>query len=210
MDTKRERDHNAAYVKAHFRIRCAYNGMQGWPSKESELALKEETTAMFEEAGWSVEKGNSSGCADTVYREKESLYLHPQDFSGVIRKDTIPEIILLLRDRQSFVYETVDLYEDFYDISDNEYLSRIEAQKQDITDLLLQLCMTKRRNLYIPADSVLTALEKRFRLHRVGERYGDLILSNYLSELVQSFIEAGKLAQADTKRGVGLRTVKEK
>ena len=101
MDTKRERDHNAAYVKAHFRIRCAYNGMQGWPSKESELALKEETTAMFEEAGWSVEKGNSSGCADTVYREKESLYLHPQDFSGVIRKDTIPEIILLLRDRQS-------------------------------------------------------------------------------------------------------------
>ena len=117
---------------------------------------------------------------------------------------------MLLRDRQSFVYETVDLYEDFYDISDNEYLSRIEAQKQDITDLLLQLCMTKRRNLYIPADSVLTALEKRFRLHRVGERYGDLILSNYLSELVQSFIEEGKLAQADTKRGVGLRTVKEK
>lgn len=210
MDTKKERDHSAEYVDAHFRITCAYNGMQGWLSEESKLAFRDETTAMFEEVGWTIKKGEWHGSADTVHRRKESLYLHPQDFSGVIRKDTIPEIIILLRDRKTFSYKTVDLYNDFYDISDDDYLNRLIARKQEITDTLLELTTTKRRNLFVPASRVISALEGRFRLHRVGEKYGDLVLSNFLLEQVQVLLEEGKLVKAKIKSGEGLRAVKEK
>ncbi len=209
MDTNRERDHSAEYVQAHFRILCAYDGRYGWPSNDSRLAFRDETAALFEEAGWTCKKSSMSGSADTVHREKESLYLHPQDFSGVIRKDTVPEIIALLRDRKTFRYVTVDLYDDYYDISDDEYLSRIEARRQEITDEILGLCTTKRRNLYVSADRVFSALEAKFRMHRVGEKFGDLILSNYLTELIKSLTEDGRLVQAKIRSGEGLRAEKK-
>ena len=209
MDNKRARSHEAEYVEAHFRISCDYNGIQGWTSEESMHAFKQEAASMFEDAGWSIEKGRSSGISDAVHREKESLYLHPQDFSGVIRKDSIPELIMLLRGGKSFVYEGVDLYDDFFIISDCEYLSMLKARGKDIEEEILLLCTTRRRNLFVPSSSVFEKLEKKFRLHRVGEKYGDPILTEYILELIQRLVMESKLVQANIRSGIGLRTAKK-
>ncbi|WP_322204476.1 hypothetical protein [Acutalibacter intestini] len=73
----------------------------------------------------------------------------------------------------------------------------------------LSLYKTKRSNLYITAD-VLSRMERKYRIHRVGEKREDPILCGVLRNIFSTLVYRGDLIEGHTKNGVGYRTATEK
>jgi len=93
-----------AYRKVYFRIRTdCYSS--GWTSDADRTAFKEESRRLFQELGWEFHAGRS-GIADTVTKDQQDLYLHPDSFSGVMEESGIREVILFL-DEINCVSETL-------------------------------------------------------------------------------------------------------
>lgn len=89
------------YREVYFRIRSAYQYDSGWPDKGAERAFREESRRLFQSAGWELHPAREdSGSSDTVTKGQQDLYLHPMNFSGVIRIDEIPQLQALLRGRR--------------------------------------------------------------------------------------------------------------
>ena len=87
------------YRKVYFRIRSAYQYDSGWPDKGAERAFREESRRLFQSAGWELHPAREdSGSSDTVTKGQQDLYLHPMNFSGVIRIDEIPQLQALLEE----------------------------------------------------------------------------------------------------------------
>ena len=66
---------------------------------------------------------------------------------------------------------------------------------------------TKRKNLYVtgPAER---SIVKQFSVHRLCDKDGKNNLANrYVGELVEQLIRDGRLVTAETKNGLGIRTV---
>ena len=76
-----------AYRKVYFRIRTdCYNS--GWSSDAGRAAFEEESRQLFQALGWTAALGCNGGC-DTVTKDRQDLYLHPDSFSGVIDEANI-------------------------------------------------------------------------------------------------------------------------
>ena len=76
-----------AYRKVYFCIHIdCYNS--GWSSDAGRAAFKEERRRLFQALGWTAARGCNGGC-DTVTKDRQDLYLHPDSFSGVIDEANI-------------------------------------------------------------------------------------------------------------------------
>ena len=123
----------APYQSTYFRIRSRYQFDSGWPDEGAERAFREESRALFQSAGWELHPARAdSGSSDTVTKGQQELYLHPMNFSGVIRSDEIPRLQALLAGAQTFQCQGVDCYERYWDLTDAANLERLEAQLEDI------------------------------------------------------------------------------
>ena len=195
------------YREVYFRIRSSYQYDSGWPDEKDAQSFRAETRALFQKAGWELHPGRErSGVCDTVTKGQQNLYLHPMNFSGVIRTDEIPRLQALLAGAQTFQCEGVDCYERYWELTDEEYMARLEARREEIIEAILERYQTKRKNLYVtgPAER---SIVKQFSVHRLCDKDGKNNLANrYVGELVEQLIQEGQLVTAETRNGRGIRT----
>lgn len=195
-----------AYKQVYFRIRSAYDSRMGYLSDEDRKQFRQESSSLFQEAGWTLCPSQGSGVCDTVIKGEQELYLHPMNFSGVIEETEVPVIEALLTQATTFRCYHTDLYATYLEMNDDAYRTYLESQRDEIIMTILNRYKTKRRNLYITASVALDVAQK-FSVHRICDKNGTRdIAKAFVLELVEQLLKVGQLVAAKTKNGVGMRT----
>ena len=194
------------YRKVYFRIQThAYGYGSGWSSEADETAFDNECRSLFQQLGWTLHPGSNGGC-DTVTKDRQDLYLHPFNFSGVMDEASIQPLQEQLSKGKTFRCYAVDCYEEYADLSDEEYRAALEAKREEITAFILEQCRTKRTNLYITAPVALHFAE-HFEICRLCDReQHNAVGKRFMSELIDQLLKEGRLVSAETTHGAGIRT----
>ena len=197
-----------SYRMVYFRIRTE-GYASGWSSEAAETAFREESRRLFQGSGWTVQAGGN-GSSDTVTRDRQDLYLHPDSFSGVMEESGIEPLREQLAEAGTFRCYAVDRYEEYMDMSDEEYRAALEAKRDEITAFVLEQCRTKRTNLYI-TDPVALHIAEHFEIPRLCDRdRHNGVGIQFMSELVERLLQQGRLRSAETTHGRGIRTATAK
>jgi hypothetical protein len=207
------------YKKVYFRIRTSsyYNRSTygvGFENQESANIFDKAATEIFLNEGWKIkEKKYTCGCT-TVIKDKQELYLHPQSFSGVVKEENIKGIEELLNNSTLFKFERIDIYEDIFDITDEEYINILESKRNDIENDILEAYKTKRSNLYITGSSPVSKILDKYRVKRLSSHVGvysnDNIDWKFIEGIFDDLVKNHQIITANTKYGLGYRTAKEK
>jgi len=199
-----------AYRKVYFRIQIysynyGYGHDAGWSSEADAAAFQEESRRLFQELGWTLHAGGDGTC-DTVTKDRQDLYLHPTSFSGVMDEANIQPLQEELSKTQTFRCYAVDCYEEYMDMSDEEYRAALKARRGEITAFILERCRTKRTNRYI-VGPVALSVAKKFEIRRLCDRDRDNAVGNrFMSEVIDQLLQEGRLVTAETDHGEGIRT----
>ena len=195
-----------SYRKVYFRIQThTYGYGSGWASEADETAFGNECRSLFQQLGWTLHPG-SNGVCDTVTKDRQDLYLHPFNFSGVMDEANIQPLQEQLSKGKTFQCYAVDCYEEYADLSDEEYRAVLEAKCEEITAFILEQCRTKRTNLYI-TDPVALHFAEHFAIRRLCDRDQHNAVGNrFMSELIDQLLQEGRLVSAETAHGAGIRT----
>lgn len=197
-----------AYRKVYFRIRTE-GYTSHWSTDADKAAFKEESRQLFQKLGWTLDPGENGVC-DTVTKDRQDLYLHPTSFSGVIDVTNIQSLQEQLSKASSFSCYAFDCYEEYRDLSDEEYRAELEAKRGEITDHILAQCQTKRSDLYITAPIAIHVAE-RFEICRLCDKdRHNKIGDRSVSELMDQLLQKGWLVTAKTAHGDGIRTATAK
>lgn len=197
------------YRQVYFRIKSAYEAYGGWADDHAAEQFRDETRSLFQESGWTLHPGGNGVC-DTVTKGKQELYLHPMNFSGVIQEESIPELEALMCGTHSFRCYATDRYEEYLDMSNDEYLELLESKREEIVSRLLEVCKTKRRNLF-KTGSVAGSVADHFSVHRLCDKQNMNGLGNrFVNEVMEQLIAEGRLITAHTRQGEGVRTATAK
>lgn len=200
------------YRKVYFRIRSKYAYGSGWAGDaEADNAFREESRRLFQEGGWTIQPGRADrGECDIAVKGQQDLYLHPMNFSGVVSEDEIPEIEAMLERASTFRCDGTDRYEEYLDLSDEEYWALLESRKDEIVAAILERYKTKRKNMYKVGEAAM-GIANQFTVHRLYDKEGDHNKANlYVGQLMEELIADGRLLTARTKHGTGIRTATEK
>lgn len=143
---------------------------------------------------------------DTVTKDQQDFYLYPFNFSGVMDEANIQPLQEQLSKGRTFQCCAVDCYEEYADLSDEEYRAALEAKREEITAFILEQCRTKRANLYI-TDPVALHFAEHFAIRRLCDRDQHNTVGNrFMSELIDRLLQEGRLVSAETTHGAGIRT----
>ena len=160
------------YVSVHFRIECpAFECMYGhFKDDKGRDAFDEEKGKVFQSIGWNIDRFDDGGYCMETSKGKASLYLHPQDFSGIVLKREVKEIAEALENNATFTIRWVDIYETVYDITDEEYAEYLAKKTKETWTLLFENCKTNRRNQYRYHCEVTRKIAQQIQLPRIGCR----------------------------------------
>jgi hypothetical protein len=192
-----------SYYKAKYGV--------GFEDQNASEVFDKAATNIFLNTGWQIKKEKYNGGCTGVIKDKQELYLHPQSFSGVVKGENIPEIEALLSNSEMFKFERTDIYEDLFDMTDEEYINMLKEKTKEIRNDILKTFKTKKSNLYItdtwtPLQNVL----KNYRVKRISKIYGmssSDIDYLFMVELFENLINEGKIKTAQCQSGTGYRTV---
>ena len=197
-----------AYRMVYLRIQCSGYDLSS-PGRIDLREFKDESRQMFQELGWTLHKGRNGIC-DTVTKDLQDLYLHPLSFSGVLDESNIPVLREQLSGAKTFRCYAVDCYEEYVDMSDEEYQSLLESKREEITGFTLEQYQTKRRNLYI-VDHLTDRIAKHFEICRLCDKGRENKAGKqFVSELITQLLLEGRLVSAETTSGVGIRAATAK
>ena len=196
-----------AYRKVYIRIASSYRYDTGWPDEGAEDAFLAESRRLFQGAGWELHPGRpGSGTCDTVTKGLQELYLHPMEFSGVIREEEIPAVREVLSPAECFHCQGVDCYEKYMELSDEVYLTLLGSRQAEIEAEILKHYQTRRQNLYLTGPSV-ENIARLFSVRRVNDRDGKHdFAGQFIENLIQQMLRDGRLVAAETRHGIGIRT----
>ena len=208
------------YKKVYFRTDSPLyrtNAGIGFENQDSRNSFYSEVMKTFLNNGWQVkdEKYKISSSYPTVIKEKQELYLHPDHFSGVVIEENITEIEQLVKNIDGLKYRWTDIYEDVFDITDEEYMNMLKSKRKYIEQDILEAFKTKRRNLYVTSsrDCINRVLNK-YRIKRLTCHIGVISSNNldvqYFSEIFEELVNKGEIVTANTKNGTGYRTRTDK
>lgn len=131
-----DKDYGNEYVNVYFRMETkGYEYPSFSFTEEDRKDFDLELEAVFTSLGWKCEEGAYGGSCATWYKEKQHLYLHPQNFSGEVLKNEVKQIAEALEKHNTFYLRWVDLYETVYDMTDQEYEEILSAKDEDIKNL---------------------------------------------------------------------------
>lgn len=204
------------FKQVYFRIHTPsyYNNKYGigFGTPEESQNFHNNIKELFINNGWNIKKENFNGGCATVIKDKQELYLHPQSISGVVTIENITYIEQLLSTSTLFTFRNTDIYEDVFDITDEEYIDMLQSKRKEIEYEILKVYRTKRSNLYITTtwDTLQSVLEK-FRIKRISHYIGVYSLSNvdfqYISEIFENLVNSKRIITAQCQSGTGYRTV---
>ena len=194
------------YQKTYFDIDSDYRWGIGYSSDEARAAFQEESSELFEKLGWSIKPGEPGrGICDTALKGKQELYLHPMQFSGVIRNDEISEIEGALHTAKTFRLRETRCFDRYEDMSDEAYAAYLDEHRGEMVQAILSAYTTKRRNLFVAGD-ISERIGKPFQVLRLAskEERGDLAYDR-VKALTEELIRDGRLITAQTRHGRGIR-----
>lgn len=193
-----------AYRMVYLRIQC--NGYDPRSSGSDDLtAFRNESRQLFQELGWTLHEGGN-GISDTVTKGCQDLYLHPQSFSGMLDEANIPALQEQLSGAETFRCYAADCYEEYVDMSDEEYQAILESKREEIAAFTLEQYRTKRRKLYI-VDCAADHIAEHFEIRRLCDKdRQNSVGKRFVSELIAQLLQEGRLVAAETSAGTGIRT----
>lgn len=192
------------YRMTYLRIQC-YGLDPLSPDNACLTAFKAESRRLFQDLGWTVHEGKD-GVSDTVTKGVQDLYLHPNNFSGVLNEADIPMLQEQLSGARTFRCYAVDCYEEYVDMSDEEYRAVLGSKRDEIIAFILKQCQTKRANLYI-IDPVTDHIAEHFAICRICDKdRRNRVGRRFVSELMDQLLQEGRLVAAETTYGAGIRT----
>lgn len=203
------------YKKVYFRINTpsyykAKYGV-GFENQEASTLFKTIAENIFLNDGWEIkEKKYTIGCT-TLIKDKQELYLHPQSFSGVVREDNILYIENLLSNNNMFRFERTDIYDEVFDMSDEDYINKLKEHQEEIEREILDKFKTKRRNLYVSSTwTPLNTILSKYKIKRLTQYMGaitsDDIDIKWIDKVFEKLISEKKIVTAKVRNGTGYRT----
>ena len=189
-------DYGNEYVRVYFRIDTpTFDGFSGffksnedrdnWDNEADNLI---KSLGILQDSGFKVENS----------KEKQAyLYAHPQNISGVIRKNDVKRVAEAINNMEFSSIRWVDLYETVYVISDEEYEEQLNGKREAIRKELFTVAATARTTKYYRAFDVARSLAGKFRLNRLGlndgKNYGGGQTIDYILNVANEMIEEGYL-----------------
>jgi hypothetical protein len=163
-------DYGNEYVNIYFRINAPkyYKGNSLSFTKEENEYFYNEVKSVLSPLGWSMKTNSEQWSCGYITKGKQTLYLHPQNFSGEVLKNEVKAIAETLETQETFNLRWVDLYETIYDITNEEYEEFLITKNNEIRKLLFEKCKTKRVNQYRYAYDVCRSVADAIKLRRVG------------------------------------------
>lgn len=198
-------DYGNEYVKVYFRLDTPSYASLSFETQEAREAWHNETSAVLkalgirEDCGYDVERSP----------EKEAyLYLHPQNISGVVRKNDVRKIAEAFSTMKLSTLRWVDLYETVYVMPDSEYTAYLDTRKAEIHQGLFTETQTKRASAYVNAYDVANYIASSVVLHRLGDdnRTKALTVKYVLAE-ADKMVEAGYLKAFSNEDGKYIRSI---
>lgn len=132
------------YRKIYLRVACAY---PHWDDA-TRTRFFDQVESLLTPVGFSMTKAESNQSAPTANRGAESLYLHPQHFSGWLVGAGVPDLATQLDHATTFEIRAIDGYERAYNYTADELNDALTACRDDVRDRVLLCFRTPRRNLY--------------------------------------------------------------
>ena len=189
-------DYGNEYVRVHFRIDTptfdTFDGFfksnedrDNW-NNEADNLIK--SLGILQDSGFKVENS----------KEKQAyLYTHPQDISGVIRKNDVKRVAEAIDSMELSSIRWVDLFETIYVISNEEYEEYLNGKREAIRKELFTVAATARTTKYCRAFDVVRSLADKFRLNRLGLNDGKNCGSGqtieYILNVANDMIDEGLL-----------------
>lgn len=185
---------NGNYAKVYFRIdTIGFDCMNGSFSEEADAQLFHEEASDIISSFGIVE---SSG----FKQDNEYLYAHPQNISGIVAKNKIRDIAEAIDNSRSMTIRWVDVYEEYTDMTDEEYRKILDSKRNDIAAYIVENCFTKRTNQYRYMREVAIRAQERFKTNRINAiedinrpRY----TYRYMVEVINSLVDNGYLMRFD-------------
>lgn len=181
------------YVRTYFRVESGYVWGQGMPEEKC-WAFYFEVVRVLDALGFKRWKKSGSGsCFEGFRGSCESLYCHPQDLVGWVRKDRVEEISETLRKGTTFKLYCVDTYEEAHNYTVEELKAALPERKEALEGQLLERFRTPRRNIFkFPDLDIRTGLA--YFAHR-----GELrrVESLFIQSTFEELIACGKIAKAE-------------
>jgi len=203
------------YKKVYFRINTPsyYKNKYGvgFESNEDGEIFQKSITELFLNDGWEIKKERFNGGCNSVMKDKQELYLHPQSISGAVLEEDISKIENVLSNNGLFKFEKTDIYESLFDMTDEEYLEMLKSMSKEIKNSILKFFKTKKSNLYvIDTWGALQTVLNNYSVKRITKMFGrsssdlDYI---FISEIFENLVNEGKIITAQCQSGKGYKTV---
>lgn len=204
-----DKDYGNTYSEVYFRIlskEYMAPPYLGFEKAEKERFYRE-VQAVLMPLGWYMPEHDTTWECDYIFNindKNQRLYLHPQAFSGTIKKNDIKGIAEALRQHESFSLECVDLYKTLYDISDDAYLEYMKSRRKDIEDYIFESAKTHRRTHFQPVYNICSVAYNKIKIQRVSDNGYNIPKQEfeYIQSVVADMTKAGWLVsvkQGDTE-----------
>lgn len=185
---------NGNYAKVYFRIdTIGFDCMNGSFSEETDVQL------FHEEASNII---NSFGIVKSsgFKQDNEYLYAHPQNISGIVAKNKIKDIAEAIDNSKSMTIRWIDVYEEYTDMTDEEYKKILDSKRNDIAAYIVENCFTKRTNQYRSSFEVAVNAQERFKENRLNDRedinqHG--MTFKFAGEIIRQLVDNGYLVSAE-------------
>lgn len=206
-------DYGNEYTKVYIRINVSsYDCAAGFFNSETdrenfytEASKIIKSFGILEDCGYSVEHS----------KEKQAyLYVHPQNISGVIRKNDVKKVAEAFDNMENVSVRWVDLYNTVYVMTDAEYNEYLTTKKADIRKMLFEKSKTPRTNKYYYICDVMHDIAGKIKLERLGyndgKSYGDGYSGQtvqYIYQCAMEMIAEGFLKHFDGENGTYIRSI---
>lgn len=200
-----------SYIRAYFRIETkGFNQYGYFDNPADREAFYADMEALF--ARFSIYEGIGLEAAEKGVITH--LYIHPQELTGVVRQADVKAIAEALNGCKTCSCRWVDLYEEAFDMTEETFLARLDAQKQAIKADLAAMYETKRKNLLIVPSGFSGpeyTLSKKYHITRTKyPDHDDGPCYSFIVKVRDEMVSEGLLAKGETRYGTGYRTVKQK
>lgn len=193
------------YYNTYFRIEAGYRWGEGM-SKEATMRFFDELKSLFTTAGWTAEESRiDSGCL-TIYKGGNHLYCHPMELVGPCESSLRSDVTEILSHAKTCVLRTIDIYNQVYDVSDEQYRTALEAARKDIEQDLMTAFSTNRRDIYHHGYySGVDNVAEHYRVPTLDRSTGvicsDDVHIRYITDVFQDLVEQGKILYKESKQG---------
>ena len=192
-----------------FYIESVFSESDGFPDNASRDAFFREAEERFRQAGWDIKEGKLPRECDYAVKEdsRESLYLYPKRFVGIIRPESVPEIESLLTGATTFRLRETWAFEQYADMSKEDYRKYLDSRRGEMEASILEHFKTSRRDRFVTGNPSIR-LTRPFRLRRRGavNYHEENETVEYVRNLIEDMIADGRLTTSETRLGRGIRT----